>query len=811
MGTFYQDLKYGLRMLWKNRGFTVVAVFALALGIGANTAIFSVVNTVLLRPLPFVQPEQLLVLWGAEQGGGEQQRHVSSYPDFRDLRDQTGSLAYVSAYGRNGSTLAGDDEPEQISGAMVSADLFPLLGVGPALGRVFTREEDQPDGPRVIVLGYGLWQRRFGSDPKIIGRELQISGRSTTVVGVMPSGFKFPTDAERSDYWMPLASDATAATRLNNRGSHFLRIVGRLRPGVTLEGAQAELTTVASRLEQQYPETNTGLGVRLVSLHEDLVGRVRPALLVLLGAVGFVLLIACANVANLLLARAAARTREMAIRTALGASRWRVIRQLLTESLLLSLVGGGVGLLLALWGIDLLVGVSPADIPRAREIALDGRVLAFTVMVSLLTGIFFGLAPALHASKTNLNESLKEGSRGSTEGLRSNRVRSLLIVSEVALSLVLLVGAGLLIKSFLRLQQVDPGFKSKNVLTLNLSLPRIKYPEPERQKIFFREALGRMKSLPGVESIGAVNILPLSGNNRSNSFAIVGQPKPVPGQEPEADSRVISPDYFSALGIPLSRGRAFTQRDTQTTPLVLVVNETFARRFFPGAEALGQRVVIDDDENKAREIVGVVGDVRHEGLDSPPEPEYYEPYQQTPERSMTFVARTNLNNPSALGGALRDALKSMDEDLYVPGMKTMDELRAGSVAERRFSTLLLGVFAGVALLLAAVGIYGVMAYSVMRRTHEIGLRIALGAQAADVLKLVVGQGMFLALVGVVVGLAASFALTRVMANLLYEVSATDPLIFAGIALLLAGVAFIACYIPARRATKVDPMIALRYE
>jgi len=797
-------------MLWKNRGFTVVAVLALALGIGANTAIFSVVNTVLLRPLPFAQPDQLVMLWGAEEGAGEGQRHVSSYPDFRDLRDQTGSLAYAAAYGRNGATLAGGgDEPELISGAVVAADLFPLLGVGPALGRVFTREEDQPDGPRVIVLGHGLWQRRFGSDPKIIGRELQISGRSTTVIGVMPAEFKFPTEAERIDYWMPLASDATAAARINERGSHFLRVVARLRPGVTLEGAQAELATIASRLEQQYPETNTGLGVRLVSLHEDLVGRVRPALLVLLGAVGCVLLIACANVANLLLARAASRAREMAIRTALGASRWRVIRQLLTESLLLSLVGGGVGLLLALWGIDLLVGVSPADIPRARDIGLDGRVLGFTVMVSVLTGVFFGLAPALQASKTNLNESLKEGSRGSTEGLRSNRVRSLLIVSEVALSLVLLVGAGLLIKSFLRLQGVNPGFESENVLTVNLSLPRLKYPEPERQKIFFREALARFKSVPGVESVGAVNILPLSGNDRSNTFTIAGQPKPVPGQEPDAASRVISPDYFSALGIPLRRGRAFTERDTETAPLVLVVNETFARRFFPGAEPLGQRIVLDDD--KMREIVGVVGDVRHEGLDAPAEPEYYMPYLQTPERSMTFVARTSLNNPTALGGALRDVLKGMDKDLYIPGTKTMDELRAASVAERRFSTLLLAVFAGVALLLAVVGIYGVTAYSVTRRTHEIGLRIALGAQAADVLKLVVGQGMFLALVGVAVGLAASFALTRVMANLLYEVSATDPLIFAGIALLLTAIAFIACYLPARRATKVDPMIALRYE
>jgi putative ABC transport system permease protein len=433
------------------------------------------------------------------------------------------------------------------------------------------------------------------------------------------------------------------------------------------------------------------------------------------------------------------------------------------------------------------------------------------MLVSLLTGIFFGLAPALQASKTNLNDSLKEGSRGSTEGLRSNRLRSLLIVSEVALSLVLLVGAGLLIKSFLRLQQVDPGFRSENVLTVNFSLPRIKYPEPERQKIFFREALGRMKSIPGVDSVGAVNLLPLGGNNRSNSFTIAGQPKPVPGQEPSASSRVISPDYFSTLGIPLRRGRAFSERDTETAPRVIIVNETFARRYFPGAEALGQRIIVDDNENKECEIVGVVGDVRHGGLDAPAEQEYYLPYLQTPERSMTFVARTSLNNPTALGAALRQSLKVPDKDLYIPEMKTMDELRAGSVAQRRFSTLLLGVFACVALLLALVGIYGVMAYSVTRRTHEIGLRIALGAQAADVLKLVVGQGMFLALLGVVVGLAASFMLTRMMANMLYEVSATDPVIFAGIALLLTSVAFIACYLPARRATKVDPMIALRYE
>jgi putative ABC transport system permease protein len=811
MGTLWQDLRFGARMLWKSRGFTFVAVLALALGIGANTAIFSVVNTVLLRPLPFVQPEQLVALWGEAKGEGAEQRNVASYPDFKDLRDQTQSLAYAAAYGRNGATLTDDNEPELISGAVASADLFPLLGVQPALGRVFTREEDQPDGARVIVLGHGLWQRRFGSDPKIIGKQLQVSGRSTTVVGVMPAGFKFPTDAERFDYWMPLASDPGAVSRLNDRGSHFLRMVARLKPGVTLEGAQAELATVAGRLEQQYPATNLGLGVRVVSLHEDLVGRVRPALLVLLGAVGFVLLIACANVANLLLARAATRAREMAIRTALGASRWRVLRQLLTESILLSLVGGAFGLLLALWGIDLLVGVSPSDLPRAKEISLDASVFGFTMLVSLLTGILFGLAPALQALKTNLNDSLKEGSRGSTEGLRSNRVRSLLIISEVALSLVLLVGAGLLIKSFLRLQEVDPGFQSENVLTVNLALPRIKYSESERQKNFFREALARIKTLPGVQTVGAVNILPLSGNDRRDSYTIAGQPKPIPGQEPVAGARVISPDYFSALGIPLRRGRAFTERDVETAPLVLIVNESFARRNFSGAEALGQRIVIDDDENKEREIVGIVGDVRHDGPEAPAEQEYYLPYLQTPDRMMTFVARTSLNDPAALGVALRESLKAMDKDLYVPAVRTMDELRAGSVAQRRFSTLLLGVFAGVALLLAVVGIYGVMAYSVTRRTHEIGLRIALGAQAADVLKLVVGQGMFLALLGVIVGLSASFALTRVMANLLYEVSATDPVIFAGIALLLTAIAFIACYLPARRATKVDPMIALRYE
>ena len=813
MGTLYQDLRYGLRMLWKSRGFTAVAVLALALGIGANTAIFSVVNAVLLRPLPFVNAERLVKVYGGRARGGTGYTPVS-YPDFADYKKQAQSFERVAGYSLAGTTLmSGGGEPERLDGAVVSAELFPMLDAKPALGRVFSAEEDQPGAAPVVVLSDELWRRRFNSDPEIVGRELKLGGRTATVLGVMPAGFKFPVQADRVDYWSPLSSDPGIAPMLMARGMRFLPVVASLKPNVTLRQAEAEMNTIASRLGAQYPETNTGGTVHLESLHEDLVGDIRPALLVLLGAVGFVLLIACANVANLSLARSAARSREIAIRTALGASRVRVVRQLLTESLLLSLCGGAVGLMLALWGVDLLVAASPPDIPRLAEIGIDARVLVFTLGVSILTGIVFGIAPALQISKHDLNESLKEGGRGATEGLRRNRVRSLLVVSEVALSLMLLVGAGLLIKSFRRLLETDPGYDTEHVLAADIALSRARYPEPERQAAFFQQAIQRVASLPGVEAAGVTSLLPLGGADTKISFNIEGRPSFPKGEAPAARYQIASPDYFRVMNIPLRKGRSFTEQDAKDSPPVVVVSEAFARRFFADEDPIGKRVLIDTaGENPLpREIIGVVGDVRHGGLDAKTEMGFYVPHLQSPARNLELVVRSSSIEPSLLAGGVRGVIKEIDKDQLIWEMRTMSGLAARSVAPRRFNVWLLGIFALVALALATVGIYGVIAYSVAQRTHEIGLRMALGARPADVLRLVVGQGMRLVLIGVGLGLLGAFALTRVMTSQLYGVSATDPLTFAVVALTLATVALLSCLVPARRATKVDPMVALRYE
>ncbi|CAN5390391.1 ABC transporter permease [soil metagenome] len=813
MNTLWQDLRYAVRTLLKNPGFTCAALIALALGIGANTAIFSVVNAVLLRPLQFEHQERLVSIYGvsANSDGG---RFPLSYPDFVDYQKGAQSLQYIAAYSLTGTSLVNSsDEPESLSGAVASAELFPLLGVAPKSGRVFTREEDKPGAAPVIVLSEGLWQRRFNSDTEIVGRHITIGGRSTTVLGVMPADFKFPVDALKVDYWMPLAADPGAAAFIERRGGRFLNAVAGLKPGVTIDGAEAELNTIAANLEKQYPG-NTGVRAEVLSLREDLVGDIRPALLVLLGAVILVLLIACANVANLLLARATARGREMALRSALGASRARVMRQLLQESVLLALTGGALGLLLALRGIDLLVALSPDNIPRVKEIALDSRVLLFTLGVSLVTGIGFGIAPALQASNTDLNETLKEGGRGSTTGRRRQLTRSLLVISEVALSLMLLVGAGLLIKSFVRLLKNDPGYDTKRVLTVNVPLSRTKYPQPEGQANFFQQVLERLSVLPGVEAVGATNLLPLSGNDSISTFTIEGRPPVVPGQEPDARQQTISPDFFRALSIPLRQGRDFTARDTATQTLVIIVNETFARRFFPGENPIGKRIRLDNEaaENKPpREIVGIVGDTRHGGLGGTSYASYYFPYLQRPARNMTLAVRSNTSDPAALTASVRNALRELDRNQLIGEAQTMNTLVSRTVAPRRFNMLLLGVFALIALVLAAVGIFGVMNYAVTQRTHEIGIRLALGAQKIDVLRLIVGSGMKLILIGVSLGLAGAFASTRVMASLLYGVSATDTFVFTGISALLAFVALVACYIPARRATKVDPMIALRYE
>ncbi|HEX8149360.1 MAG TPA: ABC transporter permease [Pyrinomonadaceae bacterium] len=819
MRTLWQDVKYGARALWKSPAFTAVAVLAVALGVGANTAIFSVVNTVLLRALPYENSERLVALYtgrGPNAPGGP-----LSYPDLLDYRAQAGALEYVAGYQGVGTVMSvgQGDEPERVRGTEVMADLFPALGVRAARGRVFTREEDVEGGPGVIVISDGLWRRRLGSDPNVVGREVRmgLSGRAATVIGVMPPGFKFPPDeSEALDYYTPfVAQNAKSnADSMRNRGSVFIPTVAKLRDGASVEQAMAEVETIANRLAAQYPDTSANRRARVVRLHEDLVGQVRPALLVLLGAVGLVLLIACANVANLLLARAASRGREIAVRTALGATRARVARQLLTESLLLSLTGGAAGLLLSVWGVDAIIKLSPATVPRLAETSIDARVFLFALGVSILTGLVFGLAPALQASKTNLAESLKEGGRGGSAGARSNGLRATLVVVEVALSLVLLVGAGLLIKSFRQLVTTDPGYSPERVLAVTVALNTQKFADGDSQAGYFREAVARIGRMPGVESAGLTRLLPLGRSDIFNSFQIAGREPFAPGSSNNARSYTVSPDYFRVLGVPLRRGRAFTGADGKNSNPVIVVNEAFVSRFFPGQEPLGQHVVIDGPDDKPlppREVVGVVGNVRFQRFDDEERPEYYVPFEQAPSAVTQVVVRSKGEDAAALTAPVRAALKGVDPNLLIWRTETMDELVGQSVAPQRFNVALLGFFAALAMLLAAVGIYGVMSYTVTQRRHELGIRMALGAQARDVLRLVVRQGMLLTLAGLGLGLAGALALTRLMSSLLYGVSATDPLVFAAVPVLLAAVSLLACYVPARRATKVDPMVALRYE
>ncbi|MCI0408155.1 MAG: ABC transporter permease [Acidobacteria bacterium] len=808
MGTLLQDVRYGLRMLLKNPGFTVVAVLTLALGIGANSTLFSVVNSVLLRPLPFPNPGRLVAVWEFVPEKGWY-REPFSFPDFADWREQTKSFEKMAAYTYVGATLGEGGDAEFVGGAAVSADLFPILSARPRLGRVFTAEEDRPGAARAVILGHGLWERRFHSSPEVLGQTILLDGESCTVVGVMPETFNFPIGGSPRSYWVPLTTDPDTRERVELRGNHYLRAVGLLKEGIGPLQAEADLDTIARRLETAYPGTNHLMRARVLPLHEELVGDVRPALLVLLGAVGFVLLIACANIANLLLARASSRQKEIAIRAALGAGWGRIARQLLVESLLLSLAGGALGLLVAIWGVDFVVRLAPGPIPRIGEIGLDVRVLAFTLGVSLLTGILSGLAPALRSARASLDPDLREGRGGEAEGWRRNRVRALLVVSEVALSLVLLAGAGLMLRTFQRLSGVDPGFKPENVLTVSVSLPNASYPNGAQRIAFVDRLLERVGAVPGVRSAATVFTLPLGGSNRSNSFRIPDRPQ-APEGDPDANYRTISPGYLVSMGIPLLKGRAFTAQDGATTPAVALVNETFARRFFPGEDPIGKVIETDEDGTRRREIVGVVGDVRFDSLDSHLEPEYYVPYPQAPETSVTLVVRA-AKDPSSLAPTLREQVRALDPSLPLYAVRTMEEYLAASVADRRVIALLLGSFAAVALALAATGLYGVLAYSVSRRTREIGIRVALGARPADVLKLVVAQGMLLTVAGLGIGLAGGLLLTRFLSGLLFGVRPTDPLTFAGVSALLAGVALLACYLPARRAARVDPVTALHYE
>ena len=807
LDTLLQDVRFGARMLAKHKGFTAVAVLTLALGIGANTAIFSVVNAVLLRPLPYENSHELVQIWGTQP---QLDTAPMSPANFLEWREQNRVFERVAAYNGQNFNLSGVDEPERIRAMRVSADLFELLRARPTLGRTFLPEEDQYGGHRVVILSHALWQRRFGADSEILGKTLTLNDQSYVVVGVMPPDFSFPSTT--TEMWTPIAfSPGERGTRDTN----YISVIARLKPGVTLEQARSEMEALARRQQELYPESNTGVGVKVISYKEQVVGNTRPVLLVLLGAVGFVLLIACANVASLLLARAAARRKEMAVRSALGASRLRVIRQLLTESVLLSILGGGLGLLLAHWGLNLLVALQPANIPRLTELSIDRGVLLFVSALSLLTGVAFGLAPAMQASKLDLNEALKEGGTGAGGGGGRQRLRSLLAVSEIALSLVLLIGAGLMIKSFWRLMQVDPGFNPENALTMVVSLPTTRYAEAERQVAFFQQAVERVGNLPGVVAAGVTTDIPLFGGN-STGFDIEGRQPYAPGQRPMVEYRSVSPGYFRAMGIPLLRGRTFSEQDSGDAPGVVIINEALARRYFPDGDPIGKRLGFSRPTDW-REIVGVARDTRNYGLDEEVKPEAYMPYTQSAPgylagsiSGMILVART-ASDSQIMAASIKREVQGLDRNQPVYNIKTMEQYLAESVAQRRFNMLLLAAFAGVAVLLAVVGLYGVMSYIVSQRTHEIGLRMALGAQARDILGMAVRQGLLLIIIGIGVGLAGALALTRVMSGLLYGVGTTDPATFAAIVLLLVVVSLIACYIPARRATRIDPLIALRYD
>jgi putative ABC transport system permease protein len=801
MGTLLKDFRFAARMLWKNRGVTAVAVVALALGVGANTAVFSVVNAALLKPLPYHEPGRLVRL----SEDSERVPGMSvSYPNFLDWRAQAASFERMAATQPGSYNLSGAGEPERLQGRNVSPEFFSVLGVEPALGRSFAEEENRPGAGRVAVISHGLWQRRFGSDPGILGRALTLNGEPYTVVGVTPKGFVYgvPTDV-----FVPIGSlvDEMMSMRANHPGIY---VVARLKPGVTPEGALGEMKTIASRLEAQYPDSNAGNTVALKPLAEFFVGDVRPALLVLLGAVGLVLLIACANIANLLLARAAVRGREIAIRTALGASRLRVMRQLLVESLLLALVGGAAGLLLAVWGIDLLRPMAAENLPATAVVGLDANVLLFTLGVSLLTGLVFGLAPAL-----------KEGARSQTGGASRRRVRSALVVAEVALSLVLLAGAGLLLKSFARLRGAELGFEPAGLLTMQVSRAVPKGEPPARAVAYFDGLRERVSALPGVKAVAYAAGLPQLGATETTAW-VEGRPEPPPGTKPQSVLYITSPGYLDALGIRLVRGRFFDERDTLRAPRVAVVDEAFARAFFPGEEALGQRLQGFEAENiPPAEIVGVVEHVNHYGLNAaePVVPQLYYPFKQTPEQylgevlSGVHVVARAAGDPAALAPPVRRESRAVDPAQPLYRVRTMEDVVAESISTQRLSATLLAFFAAVALLLAGVGIYGVMSYAVTQRRHEIGVRMALGARPRDVLRLVVGQGMALTLVGLAVGLAGAFALTRVLSSLLYGVSATDPFVFLTVPFALAAVALAANLVPARRAMRVDPLVALRYE
>jgi putative ABC transport system permease protein len=806
MENLLSDARYAIRNLLRRPAFTLIAVVTLALGIGANTAIFSAVNALLLKPLPIPELDRVVAIWDKMPSRGVLHNEVT-VANYLDLKAQNQTFEQLALYRWWSPNLTGVEPPERLQGFLVTANLFDALGVKPIMGRNFTEEENQPGKDAVAIITNSLWQRRFGGDPEILNKTVTINTITRKVVGVMPENFNFPKGAEM---YAPIPMTPEL---MKSRGSHGYYIIGRLKNGIRIESAQAEIDQIMARLEQQYPETNKGWGSTAFPLVADTVRQYDTALWVLMAAVGFVLLIACANVANLMLARATGRQKEIAVRTALGASRWRIVRQLLTESVIVALIGGALGVLIGFWGLDALRAANPGDaakyVPGWYQLGINAQVLLFTLGLSIVSGIVFGLAPALQTSKPNLNASLKEGSR-QTSGT-SHRLRSSLVVFEVALSLMLLVGAGLLTRSFLSLLKTNPGFNSDNVLTMSLVLPVLKYKEDSQREAFYSDLVQRVKAYPGVASAAVVNYLPLGGANSSDSYLVEGEPEPQPGQENDGRYRVASPDYFRTMGITITRGRGFTEQDKAGATPVIIVNETLARQHWPGQNPIGKRLRFYGPLDRApwMEVVGVIADVKHD-LTIPVTPEYYLPHAQDPWHAMVLVAKTTVA-PASLAGALRQQVWSIDKDQPVFDVQTMQEVKSGSVALYSFSSVMLGIFAGVAMVLAAIGIYGVMAFAVTQRTQEIGIRMALGARTADVLKLVVKYGMKLALLGIVIGLAGSWALTRFIGKLLVGVQPTDLLTFSVVSLCLLVAAFIACYLPARRATKVDPLVALRYE
>ena len=810
MQTMWQDLRYGVRMLHKQRSFTLITVLTLALGIGANTAIFSVVNGVLLRSLPYAEPERLVMI--KEQRGNGNPAQVTP-ANFLDWRSQNSVFEQIAAIATREVNLTGAGEPERISLAIASANLFELLGAKPQLGRTFRRDEEQAGHAPVVVMSHGLWQRRFGGDNGLIGQTIALDGRSYTVIGIAPPGFQYPGKTEGWIAPLRLAPELNAEMDVTAvRGFGYLSAIARLKPGVSVKQAQAEMDAITGRLRQQYPETNGNRFNRVVSLHSFLVGDVKTPLLVLLGAVGCVLLIACANVANLFLARNATRQREIAIRTALGASRSRVLRQLMTESLLLALCGGAIGCWLAWWGVDLLLTIAPRDLPRAPEIVVNVPVLVYMLALSVLTGLVSGLAPAWQISRMETNVALGETTRGVAGSARKSRLRSALIVMEVALSLLLLVGAGLLFRSFTRLQSIKPGFDPQQVLTMRLSPTGEQYRTVEQQRAFYEQVLQGVTKLPGVQAVGAINTLPL-GRGPQAGFRIEGRPLVPASQLQGANNRIITPDYFRVLGIPLVQGRAFDDRDQSNTTDVLIINQTLARQNFPNEDPIGKRISFATNERGQPlwfEIIGVTSDIRTLDLQNEPASDFFVLHRQVSVGGMSLVIRRS-GEPESVVPSVRQVVHEIDSNQPISEIRMLEQIVYESVARPRFNLWLLGLFAGLALVLAAAGIYGVMSYTVSQRTHELGIRIALGAQQLDVIKLVIVQALKLVFTGVLIGLGGALALTRLMKTLLFGVSATDPLTYVVIALLLTIVALLACYVPARRAMNVDPMVALRID